>query len=283
MDNIGFVKALKEATEQSKDRKTMLILSYSEFIQNQLSILKMLGGHGFLMFTEKRAILCLCKAPGLRICIKNSKNFIRKDFEDLVFPEIEIIGTGKKELPGIIKQYLYDIKDNILKIIVISIIFFSIFNWEKINIHGIVLLSDNLLNVMSIFMSMVFVFIGFIYSDREKAIDTYMRGNGDRYFNIDKYIMSLSIFILLLLILTSTVGNITKDTLPEHLIMLQMVNPYIDKVVSYKTQYYICLFITWFSLISMTICFSSLIDYYLNDMRNKFFIDAVDEKSKEKF
>lgn len=279
MDNSGFIKDLKEAIIQSQNKKLMIDIAYNEFLQNQSSILKVLGNNGFLMFTENRAILCLSRAINLRICIKNKRNYVRKDFETLEHTGIEIIGTGKKELPGVIKQYFDDIKDNNLKIIVVSFIFFSIFNFEKINITGIISLSDNLLNVMSMFLSMVFVFIGFIYSDRDKAVDTYVRGGGDKYYSVDKYIMNLSTVILLMLILSSAIGNLTPEVIPQYFIELQMKNEYIDKLISCRMQYYICLFLTWICLISMIICFSSLVEYYLNDMRNKFFIDAVDEKS----
>lgn len=280
MDNVEFSPNLKKAIEQSKDHKLMMSIEYSVFISNQHLILEMLGGHGFLMFTENRAILCLSKAPDLRICIKKDRNYVRRDFDGLIFKKLEIIGHGKEELPGPIRQYFYDIKDNFVKIIIVTFLFLLVFDLRRINTNGIVLLTDNLLNVMSMFLSMVFVFIGFIYSDRSKAIDTYIRGYGDKYYSIDKYIMNLSIIILSLLILTSAIGNLTPDVVPLYLVQLQKNNSFIDKLISYKSQYYVCALITWFSINSMIICFSSLIDYYLNDMRNKFFADAVDEKSK---
>lgn len=276
-----FEEKLNDSYLKSKIRPFLWSLDFTDFIQNQKTVKDLLGGDGFVMFTEKRAVVCLKKAPDLRIYLKYDKYFVREDFDKLFFDHLEVIGKGKKEFPSPIKQYFIDVKDNLIKIIIITIAFLLIYNLEKINIKGLVSLCDNLLNAISIFLGMVFVFIGFIYSDREKALDIYIRGCGDKYFRIDKYIMNLSIISLFVLILASSIGGLVIEDLPQFLISLQKKSILIDRLVSYKIQYYICLFMTWFSICSMVICFDALINYYLNDLRNGFFIDAVNKKSKD--
>lgn len=276
-----FEKKLQFAYSESQETPYLLMIDYDEFLQYQKKIIELLGDTGFIMYTDKRAVLCLKKAPNLHIYLMYKGYFTRKDFSELCFRNLTIIGEGKKELPGSIKQYIIDLKDNIFKILFVTILFFSIFNLEKINIDGIISLSGNLINAISIFTGIVFVFIGFIYSDKEKAIDIFLKGCGDKYYRIDKYVMSLSIISLFVLILVSAFGGITREMLPQIILNLQDKNHLLDKLISYQMQYYLCLALTWFSLCSMIICFSALTDYYLSDLRNSFFIDAVKKKSKE--
>lgn len=277
-----FRERLHNAYQNSLEGPFLWMLYFDDFIHYQTIIKQLLGNTGFVMYTEKRAVLCLKKAPDLQIYLIYSKYFSKENFQNLCFDNIEIIGKGKKELPNPIKQYFIDIKDNFLKVILVTFIYFSIFNFEKINVVRITSLSDNLINAISIFTGIVFVFIGFIYSDKEKAISIFIKGCGDKYYRIDRYIMNLSIISLFILIFVSALGGLTSEDIPQFLMNLQDTNLLIDKIVSYRSQYYICIIMTWFSLCSMVICFTSLIDYYLNDLRNSFFIDAVRKKSKER-
>jgi hypothetical protein len=281
MDKDNFLEQLHGAIKESKNNKVLWNVEYNDFLEHQLLIKRIGSNEGFIMFTENRAILCLSSMPNLRICILSNRSYVRKDFEELCFKEIKIIGTGKRELLGIFRQFIVDIKDNSIKIIFMTILFFLFFNLGNNNLEGLLKLCENLLNVMGIFLGMAFVFIGFMYSDKEKAIDTFCRGNGDKYYMIDKYIINLSITILTLLILVLVVGSIEPKNLPHSLVKIQEQNNFLDVIISYKTQYGICIFLSWLSISSLIICFSSLVDYYLAHMRNQFFIDAVDKKAEE--
>ena len=145
----------------------------------------------------------------------------------------------------------------------------------------IVSLGENLLNVMGIFISMVFVFIGFIYSDSDKVMKLNLKGIGDKYYVINKYVMNLSIVVILLLIFMISFGNIAKCDLPEWLEIIQGRIKCIDILISYQTQYAICQLTTWISICSMIICFRSLIDYYFRDLKFNFFIASIDKKAGE--
>ena len=281
MQENEFKVELEKAYRSSLKNSFLWMVHFDDFLKYQETIRQRLGDDGFIMYTDKRAVFCLRMAPSLHIYLISNDYYTKESFKNLCFKNLQILGKGKKELPSLKRQYFIDIKDNIFKIIVVTILFFSIFNLEKINIDGIVALSDSLVNAISIFTGIVFVFIGFIYSDKERAISIYLRGNGDQYYHIDKYIMSLSILCLFSLIFISAVGRLTYETIPQFLINLQKNSVVLDWVISYKSQYYICLFVAWFSLCSMVICFSALTDYYLNDLRYNFFIDAVKKKSKE--
>ena len=230
------------------------------------------------MFCDEIAVLCLNRAPDLRIQLTGIKHFKRDDFKEIEL-QLEIIGKGKDELQGPIKQYLADLKDNATAIIVMTILYWVIFNFNTINIVGVVELCENLLNIVSIFAGIVFVFIGFIYSDRDRAINIFLKGNGDKYYSIDKYIMNLLMLILATLLGVAVVGKIEIMTIPQSILDLQKNNEIVNRIISYQTQYAICHILGWFSLSSTIICFRALVDYYLNDLRASYFIDAVNEKS----
>lgn len=175
-----------------------------------------------------------------------------------------------------------DIRDNLKWIIPIAIVYFSIYHFNILRINDLVSLGENLLNVMGIFLSMVFVFIGFIYSDSNRVIEINLKGIGDKYYVINKYIMNLSIFIILLLLFSISLGGVTEEELPHFVLILQQKWKCVDFIISHKTQYLICQFITFFSICSMVICFKSLLDYYFKDLKNTFFIAAVEKKVEEK-
>lgn len=275
------INNLEDAIEKSRTKELLFYLDYNVFIKNQKIMKRNLGEAGFIMFTENRAILCMRQAPNLHIVISKDEAFGSQDFNQLLFENVEVIGSDVNKTFKVWKQYAEDIRDNFRWIIIITICFFSIYHFDAIRTEAIVALSENLLNVMGIFISMVFVFIGFIYSDSDKVVEINLKGAGDKYYMINKYIMDLSIIIILFLIFTISFGNLSKDDLPNWVMRCQMQWEYMDKFISYKTQYVICQFITWFSVCSMVICFKSLMDYYFRDLKYAFFIAAVNKKLKE--
>lgn len=275
-----FKEELKKACIKSLDSPILWKVSFDDFLKYQGDVKTQLGGKGFFMFTDKTAVGCFAKFPDLKIQLTGIKSFKKSDFDELQFgPNFEIIGTGRDELVGSAKQYLFDLKDNLLLIFIITALYFGVFSLDKLNTANIVLLSDILINIISIFAGIVFVFIGFIYSDKEKAIDIFLKGRGDKYYSVDKYIMNLLMIVLFVLVSISVIGRVTSDSLSDLILELQSKNKIMDFLVSYKMQYYICSFLGYFSICSIVICFRALVDYYLNDLRFSYFIDAVNKKS----
>ena len=276
-----FRQELKNVYAESLAKSTLWKMSFEDFVEYQNEVVRQLGSKGFLMFTEESAIVCFKKAPDLKIQLVGRKSFRSKDFAGLNFgSDFEVIGSGTDELKGPVKQYLIDLKDNFLLVTVMTIIYLCIFCPDKINTTNIVALSDNLINVISIFAGLVFVFIGFIYSDKERAVAIFLRGKGDKYYSTDKYIMNLLMVVLFVLVTVSAIGRVTGDNMSGLFLSLQSKSKMVDCLLSYKTQYYICLFLEWFAICSIIICFRALVDYYLNDLRFGYFIDAVNKKSQ---
>ena len=271
-------KTINEAVECSEKEMTSLFFDYTDFINNQSTVEELLGEHGFVMFTEKHAILCMKKAPNLRIILRKNKYFIEDDFKDLHMQDAEIIGSARKK--GWV-QYLEDLKDNIIWILIITVVYFFIYHFGMVNAGEIVSLCENLLSVMGIFTSIVFAFVGFIYSDSERVIESYLKGTGDKYYETNRYIMNLSITVILCLIFVIAFGKMEKEDLPNWLIYIKSHYGFINKLVSIKVQYTICQLLTWFSVCSMIICFKSLMDYYMRDLKYTFFIAAINKKSQK--
>lgn len=271
------IEHLRDALEQSKREPFLTFLSYEDFMNNQKIIKEVLGEDGFIMFTEKQAILCMKKAPDLRIAITKDAAYTRSDFDKLCFQNIELIGSDTKK-DWI--QYCEDLKYNRKWIAITTIIFYSIYHFDAIRTDSIVSLCESLLNVMGIFISMVFVFIGFIYSDSEKITKSYLNGTGEQYYAVNRYIMNLSILIILFLILAISLGRIQDYDIPNWIKYIENKWGFIENIISYKMQYFICQLLTWFSVCSMIICFKSLMDYYLKDLKYTFLISALDKKSE---
>lgn len=79
------------------------------------------------------------------------------------------------------------------------------------------------------------------------------------------------------LLLSNGIGridNITylKNILPEN----------ISALLSRNNQFIICVIFSWLAGEILVICFKTLMEYYFLDMRNKYFIDAVDDLVKER-
>lgn len=277
-----FKEELRKVSKKSINSPTLWRVSFEDFLKFQDDIKNQLGEKGFLMFTDKTVIFCFAKFPDLKIQLTGVESFKKKDATKFNFgPDFEIIGTAKEEIIGPIKQYLIDLQDNLLLISMITILYFCIFGTNKHNTAGIVSLSDILINIISIFAGIVFVFIGFIYSDREKAIEIFLRGNGDKYYSVNKYIMNLLMVILLMLVSISVIGRVTVEDLSNSVLKLQAQNDIIDVLISYEVQYYVCFLLGYVSICSTVICFRALVDYYLNDLRFSYFIDAVNKKSDD--
>lgn len=58
--------------------------------------------------------------------------------------------------------------------------------------------------------------------------------------------------------------------------------PWVQSLLSYGVQYWICYSLTIFSLIIIIIEFRNLTDYYLRSMRNKYFIEAFESSIRDR-
>lgn len=254
-------------------RKAKVIrLTFDDYLREQSKLIDKYGDAGFLLYTENRAFLCFDTMTEIRFYIIGKSIFESKDFK-LDHTHIDVIGESEKEFESSKTMFVNDLKYNNGKIILFSVLFFLFFNpiWGNIEVLGH--FNDIMITVMSIFLSMLFVFIGFFYGDRERVVDVYKKGSCDREFATDKYVLILSFVALILFIFSLLAGELKSDNLPD--VILQL--PYIREVINADTKFIFCGVISYSAMIVTIICFDSLINYYLKTIRNRYMIDAVNE------
>lgn len=259
------------------DKTSSKTLKYEEYLQIKEQLLKEFGESGFVLYTENRAFLCFDTLPDMRFYITKDSVFSKSDFQ-LDTTKFQIIGRSKKEFGGTIDFFLEDIKNNRWKILCGSFVFILFFNPIWFNLELLLHINEILIDIVSIFLGMLFVFIGFFYGDKERTIEVYKKGRCDKEFFTDKYVIILSFIAILLLIFSVLVGNSYSVDLPQSF----MEYPIMRTIINYKVKYIICFLATYCSLIVLIICFDSLINYYLKTMRNKYLIDAVDNLMEER-
>lgn len=252
----------------------MIQYSYYKFCQEIKDILATCGDSGFVMYTEKRAFISFDKTPDLTVYIIGEKVFEKSDFKELG-SKFEFIGKSSVEVEGLFRN---DLRYNWIKIMVMSVFFILIFNPLTLNKDALMGLIDKLIDILSIFSGMVFVFIGFFYGDKERTIEVYKKGRCDEEFLTDRYILMLSFSSIIMLIAANLLGNVSFYKLANKLLCDNVCRI----IYQYNIKWHGCVLLVYLSIVNIIICFDSLINYYLKTMRNKYFIDAVKEKIKER-
>lgn len=253
-----------------------IFLDYDEVIQKTEYILSELGSSGLIMFSENSALLSFDSNKAIRLRVKKKNNFSRNDFKR--FGEnFEIIGKGAREVGKPFNLFFNDIKHNIFKIIIIILLFSIIANPISKNIEIIKTLNEKLIEVIGIFIGMVFVFIGFFYGDKERTIDVYKKGLCDKEFKTDCYIINLAIIDLVIVCVSLLCGNLSSADIPVFII-----NNCIGSFLNNHLRFWVCYVLTSISLVIIIIEFDALTNYYLRTMRYKYFIDAFESKIHER-
>ena len=272
---IDLKKVKKEA--KANDGPSMLFLDYDEVKNNLDYYLVELGNSGVIMFSEKSALIAFDDCKKIRLRVKKNTHYVTKDF-DIFGKGFKVIGKGKGDTENFIELLLQDVKSNVLKIGIVILIFSFIVNPVTKNIELINILNEKLIDLIGIFISMVFVFIGFFYGDKERTIDVYKKGLCDKEFKIDCYVINLAIVGLFAVSLSLMIGNMEIKDIPQSIVDI----PYIQCLLSYGIQYWICYLLTIFSLIIFIIEIKNLTNYYLRSMRNKYFIDAFESSINDR-
>lgn len=257
----------------------LIPISYNDFKISIDEVKKRLGYSGVAMYTEHNIVLSFDKNPNIRFNLKADKCIVRQDVLGLSL-ELKILGRSEKEIGSLINIFVKDIADNLIKIIVLTIIFgFLVCPWS-LNFNQILTINEKMIDITSVFLGMLFVFIGFFYGDKENAIKAYQENQGDKQFQIDRYVIKLAILTIVLNIVSLLLGNLQETDVPKILVN-NLNNNLLGLTI---IQYVLCLVLTWLSIVFSIICFDSLINYYLRDIRYRHFKDAfndlVDKRKK---
>ena len=266
--NVKFDEIVKYPERISQITNNLKINIGYEDLKNHIAFFTTyFGNNAKCIFTEKNAFMIFEQHPNILISI------IKKDgyqVEDLYFKDIKIqvVGTSKKNIKGFFRMLIEDIQNNIFKIVVFIIAYIFIFN----SIESLQQLNENLINIISIFIGTLFVFIAFFYEDKEKIKSMVDEGHFDSHFEIDKYIFKLGMLALTLIVVSNGVINLKckgiltniKDIISLHC-----------KWVYILIKDYLPIVLTGIGLIFIIICFLSIIDYYLKKIKSNLITESI--------
>lgn len=263
---------LKSNLKEESDMR-LLPLEYEELEKNVKYIMGSLGNKGMVMFTEDVAMIYFDKTPKLRLKVKHKRYFIRKDFEFLG-KNFDIIGQGPDEVQNPIKMFFIDLKNNIWKSIIILSLFIVAVNPLSYNIDALRIINEKLIDVIGIFIGMVFVFIGFFYGDKERTVEVYKKGLCYAEFKTDCYVIKLAVVEMVILCFSLLFSSLSFSNVPYIIKNVELF----QEILNFKLKYGICFSLNCIAVVILVIEFDALINYYLKTMRNKYFKDAFESK-----
>lgn len=252
-----------------KDSQNICQVNFGDFCKNIDRIKESNGDRGVVIYTGNRAFVYFDETPKTIFYIISDKAFQKENFLNLG-ENFDVI--GRKSINSI-QMFKQDIKNNIGKIVITLFFYLLVFNPYTFQKEVFLELTDQLIDIISIFIGMVFVFIGFFYGDKERTIEVYKKGRCDEEFSTDRYILLLAFISIIFLVLSNLLTKISLVKIISMLVPRQLC----DFFIHYNLKDILCVFLVYLAIINILICFDSLINYYLKTMRNKYLIDAIKE------
>lgn len=241
-----------------------LKLEYELFKSNINLIIHFFGNDAKCLFTEKSAYIVFKKHTNILIIIHKDDGFNKEDFffENL---NMSLTGTNKRKLPNFFVRLYQDIIDNkaiIFFFLILLIVIFRIFNNNNESLKN---LNDALINVISIFIGTLFVFITLFYED-EKKIDIMLeKENFDINSENDRYVFNISLISLVFVLISNSLMYMQNDN-----IILCNIKEYVKANFTFLYNLVkdnISFLFTTISVILLLICFKSITEYYLKKIK----------------
>lgn len=256
-------------------KHTMIELSYDDLKEHGNAM-----ECGIIMFTEYTALLYYPENPSIRYVIKKKyEPFSQSDFKFLG-KNFRIIGQGPEDIKSNFQMLIDDIVGNKGKLIFFSVLYVLLANQYVIDLSIISSINEVMIGVAGVYIGMLFVFVGFFYSDKERTMEMYKKGIGYKAYVTDRYIIGLSIVALALFSVSFMICNLELSNVPERI----MSKPIMQIIESNNLIYWVAFILTYIAIAFLIIEFDTLLNYYLKDLRNKYFMEAFEEhieKSKQ--
>lgn len=269
---VDFVNELQYYINNKEEHIFKIKYSDFEYMYKTISIFN--GKKGIIMISENIAVLCLDDFDYIKFYLISNDKLRIENFNFLY--GIEVIGSSKNEKSSFFDLIVNDFKRMYPILIVISLIYFFIFLSSGSDMDKLGSVVEVLVTICSIFFATIFVFIGMFYGNKERSIVLYKKGLCDKEYGIDKYVIKLSFISLLLLMISYSICKVNRIYFNKSFLNVLLLK------INFISEYKICVILTYVSIIFIVICFDSLINYYLRTCRNEFFVDAVNEKMKER-
>ncbi len=131
---------------------------------------------GIIMFTEHTALLYYPENPFIRYKIVKPDEYFEKADFDFLGNRFQVIGQGPGDIKSNFQLFIDDIRGNKWKLIAFLVIYILLTNPYVIELETISSLNEVMIGVAGVYIGMLFVFIGFFYSDKERSLK--QRGSG---------------------------------------------------------------------------------------------------------
>lgn len=254
------------------DKKITYSLEYVQLKDNVEIIIKYCGTEGLVQASSKIAVISFYRFPNIRFIVKHDKPYVKKDFE-LLKMKLDISCPVKEHYKSTSSRFIDDIKAN-FKYILIEVIIFILLYLPIINsdIEALIALSGLLIDIAIMMIGTILVFIGFFYSDVNKNLILYKEGKFDKEINIDKYVLKITMFA----IISSVVAKAISDFKCTNVVIKRFFLNYLEYNHYLAIKHWIVFICVFISMICLTICFEAIFNYYLNKIRNRFFMDSFE-------
>lgn len=251
---------------------TVIKADYEVFKKNEVFIHKILGRSAKGFFIEKSAYIIFEERPNVLVIIKK-EYFNREDFyfKDI---EIEISGKSEKKINNFFQILKDDIKHYKLGLSIVILIYIIVFCTSN-TIISIENLNNIFIDIISIFIGMLFVFATMFYG-KDELDEEIKNGRAQELFLTDKYIFILAMLSLLFTIISNGIINYEIPNIGKIL----SVNEFIKQnyyYIYWIIKYGIPELLTLISIVLNYICYRSIIDYYLAKIKSQ----AINRQIKE--
>lgn len=244
------------------EKATVISTEYQMFKDNEVFIQKYLGNKAKGFFIEKSAYIIFEKRPNILIIV-NKENFNREDFyfKDI---SIQIEGKSNRRINSfitILKNDIFAYKYSLFLLILIYILIFC----TSGSLSGIENLNSTFVDIISIFIGMLFIFSTMFYKENELD-ETIKNGKAQEIFLVDKYIFILAMLSLIFVIISN--GILMYD------LKIQCFTACAETIKNKCSSFYFFLkygipeILTGIAIAFNYICFRSIIDYYLEKIKS---------------
>ncbi|MCI8346312.1 MAG: hypothetical protein HFJ42_10365, partial [Clostridia bacterium] len=178
-----------------------LRIEYEQFKNSIDFFIKYFGNESKCIFSEKSAYVVFKMHTNILIIIHKENGYNKEElcFENL---NMQVIGTNKRKLLSFFKRLYIDIIDNkiiIIFFLLLLIVIFKIINNSTENLKN---LNDAIINVISIFIGTLFVFITLFYEDENKIDSMIEMEKFEINSENDKYVFNISLISLVCVLIS---------------------------------------------------------------------------------
>lgn len=242
---------------------TTIRTDYKTFKENEIFIQKKLGSNVRGFFIEKSAYLIFEDTPNILLII-NKDSFNREDFYFKNI-NIEIEGKSNRRINNFYTMLKNDLSSYKFQLLFIIIIYIIVFCTSK-SITGLENLNETFIDIISIFIGMLFVFATMFYK-KDELDEAIKNGRAQEIFITDKYIFILAMIALVLVIISNGIlkYEVANNSIREFKDFIKQNYYYIYWIIKYGVSQ----LLTGISIIFNYICFRSIVDYYLTKIKSK--------------